>query len=506
MKLNAAANQQLIFITLLILVVVDRGISLYFFGFNYTDIDQTVMWNGALNYSKGLFHEPFFYGQNFNYMLEALISVPLLYFNVPVYIALPIATSFITLFPFVTLSYYFLKQKRIFAAYFLLCILLLLPVEFNFLTSLSRGWVQALLFVPLLYAPLFHLHNKKYYIQFVIGSSLCLTMNTSSILFILPLGVYYFLFNYKSKQLYISLLYAIPILALNYLAKYFYLIHPESIQHELVGINLSVDTFWGAIKQGGFYNYLFPFHESLGFIYFIIIFILLFVTVKLKLKKEFLSIFSLATLIFITLFIPKLQEFHAGTGIFFNSSRLYIILPLTLFIIGFFILNKTSIPKTSNLMLSILFVVTTSFFIYKNYTIQKKVEQSISSKFPIAKNSDLVSYSNELNQLVKNKDVDLIVHSTFNTYDYIFYSYTLNPITKSNAISICQDGDRRTWLYKKSSKAKKILLNGITVDTSKLNGITYELLPNNLVFIINNKNSVQELFEQIDVRFQIKSN
>ena len=66
----------LFFIVFLVTLVIDRVITLIRFGFIYTDIDQTVMWNGAYDYSRGIFHEPFFYGQAYNYMLESLLAVP----------------------------------------------------------------------------------------------------------------------------------------------------------------------------------------------------------------------------------------------------------------------------------------------------------------------------------------------------------------------------------------------------------------------------------------------
>jgi hypothetical protein len=65
------------------------------------------MWNSAVDYSNGIFLEPFFYGQPLNYMVEALLAAPMLSLNINLYMALPIATGIISLLPFISLSLFF---------------------------------------------------------------------------------------------------------------------------------------------------------------------------------------------------------------------------------------------------------------------------------------------------------------------------------------------------------------------------------------------------------------
>jgi hypothetical protein len=88
-----------IFSTLIALVILNR-IQIYLnVSLNYVDSDQPFMWAGAIDYSKGIFHEPRFYGQNYNSFFEGLVAVPFIWFGLPVYKALPIATQCIFLFP-----------------------------------------------------------------------------------------------------------------------------------------------------------------------------------------------------------------------------------------------------------------------------------------------------------------------------------------------------------------------------------------------------------------------
>ena len=72
----------------------------FWYNLEYIDTDQPYMWLGAVDFSQGLFYEPRYYGQSYNTFMEALFAVPLLWFTVPVYVAVPVATHIISAFPF----------------------------------------------------------------------------------------------------------------------------------------------------------------------------------------------------------------------------------------------------------------------------------------------------------------------------------------------------------------------------------------------------------------------
>ena len=69
---------QLVYIVIVSTIILYKLYILEKFGFKYTDSDQSIMWLGAKDYSNGIFHEPRFYGQDYNTMLESLFSVPFL--------------------------------------------------------------------------------------------------------------------------------------------------------------------------------------------------------------------------------------------------------------------------------------------------------------------------------------------------------------------------------------------------------------------------------------------
>jgi hypothetical protein len=78
-------KQTLLFSILVLGIIGLRYYVLVHFGFKYSDSDQAIMWNALRNYSEGEFHEPRFYGQAYNSMLEAFLAIPLYKMGVPCY-------------------------------------------------------------------------------------------------------------------------------------------------------------------------------------------------------------------------------------------------------------------------------------------------------------------------------------------------------------------------------------------------------------------------------------
>ncbi len=223
------SNYLLGFLLLVVLLILDRLYTLINFGFVYTDIDQVIMWNGATDYAQGIFHEPFFYGQPYNYMIEAFVASPLVKFGVPVYIALPLVTSFIAILPFVVLACFFYRKRAYFWSYLTLALLIALPLEHNLITTISRGFVQAHLFVPFLFIPFFNPTKKKYIGLLYIAAALCFVANPSSLVLICPLFLVVYSYHYKSVGFYLKSLWVVPILVVDFFAKNYYVHHPDRL-------------------------------------------------------------------------------------------------------------------------------------------------------------------------------------------------------------------------------------------------------------------------------------
>lgn len=495
----------LLFAFLLSLVLVDRILTLFAFGFEFTDIDQLVLWNGAIDYSQGIFHEPFFYGQSYNYMLESLLSVPLIWAGIPIYKALPIITTCITLFPFITFAILLFKRKNYFWSYLCLSLPLLLPLHYNFLTTISRGFVQAFVFIPLLLYPLIEPQTNRSSYLIYIASALCIVANQSAILIVFPVFLWVYMHHWKSKSFYLKSLVLIPFLTLDYLAHYFYKMHPERVLHGLSGIRILSDTFLASLKNLHHFDGIFPILPCLGILYPILFILLAIVAWRKSLKKQFITITSFTLLLLLTLAIPKVQEVYPSyAGIFFTPNRLYIYLPLILFIFSY-LLFRDSIRSKSLINCLILLCCITSSIKYMNI----KQAASIAIKettFPVAKNSDLIQRSNEI-KLVSNKyGVDLVIQPSNSGWNPILDSYAFYPITYEktdfrNTVSINIKGDRRLWLYTKVNKSKIILFNDIKVDEERLKQFDYKKINSKQILITNTDLTVSELLTELNLDF-----
>jgi hypothetical protein len=512
--INMRSINCVVFCLFIGLLLIDRSISLIHFGFVYTDIDQLILWNGAIDYSNGLFYEPFFYGQAYNYMLEAVIAVPLIRLNVPVFIALPIASSIIALLPFMVLGLVlFVKQKH-FWAYLSLAIPVLLPLQFNLLTMISRGFVQAHLFIPLLFIPLFFPQDKRSVTILFLASSLCFVANQSSILIALPIIVYVASFHFRSPTFYLKSLWLIPALLLDFLLKSFYKIHPERVLHTISGIRLDGSTFIKSIGNISLFEFLHPFNDYGGLVYLLVLLSLALVAWRKALKKELVFMISAICIILISLAIPKVHIAYPldGAGMFFSSSRFYQTLPLLVIISAYLIFRNNDLKRYSIYLL--LGVCLWSFFI-KNSEIQRKVDETIAgTSFPTARNQELLDRAERMKTLSSELDLDLIVYNELASsgWSNIFDCYALHPLTAGDTRtigglnSVCLRGDRRSWLYKDSEYCERILLVGFNVDDEAMKSFEFAIVDDNYLLINSSRLSTKSLFERLGYEFGPQGN
>ncbi|HML85928.1 MAG TPA: hypothetical protein PKE52_12295, partial [Bacteroidales bacterium] len=111
------------------------------FGLKFYDSDEAIMSCGAYDYSRGDFHTPGFYGQSYNPMFESLVAVPFLWMGLKAYIVLPFISSLLSLSPYIILTWLTYRRGLYATSLIILAIPFALPVEYDFITSLSRGWV-----------------------------------------------------------------------------------------------------------------------------------------------------------------------------------------------------------------------------------------------------------------------------------------------------------------------------------------------------------------------------
>jgi hypothetical protein len=501
-------KERILFLVILIcLLVIERILAVVCFGSTYTDADQIIMWNGAMDYSQGVFREPFFYGQAYNYMLESFLSIPFLWMGVPVTIAVTIITNVLALLPYVLLARLLYKRKQYFWAYLCLSMLLILPINYTLLTAIPRGFLQAHLFAPLLFFALLEPKNSKYIVLLYLGAALCLVSNQSSALLVIPIFLYVYSFNFKSPSFYLKSLLAVPILIIDQIAKLHYELHPEKVLHEIVGMKIDSSTFIQSLSNTKLFEELSPFITGWGVFYPISFILLGIIALFTKKKSVSIFMFSLIGFLLLTLAIPKTQEAYPlpNAGIFFASSRLYLFLPLLFLISLYLVFGKTEQTVRKVYALAIVVILCVN---YKFKTFEKAVEQTIlNTSFPVSKNDEIQNRAVEFNHQANSYHIDLIIHNTSNGWGYFFDAYSYHPILGHNkkqvnqTFSICGIGDRRTWLYNESNRSTNILLNGYNIDTTLLKNLDYFILAENKILIKNNQMKVNELMLKLGLAY-----
>ena len=502
----------LLFSLTLILLLIDRSLSLYFFNFNYGDVDQLVMWNGAVDYANGIFQEPYFYGQPYNYMLESFVSIPLLWVNVPIYKALPITTTLLGILPYILFAIFLLRKNHFFWSLCILAIAILLPIEFNFLTAISRGFVQAFLFLPLLFLPLLNPSNKKFIPLLFITTGLCIIANQSAILLLFPIVMYIASYHYKSIRFYLHILWILPFWILDSCSKYYYKLHPEKVLLEITGLKLDLPTFIDTLTNPNKLEYLLPFHFSNSYFYLISLTVLATIAYLKQSKHVVILIVSSIVLLLFTFAIPKVQAEYPlqNAGIFFTVSRFYLTLPILLFSALFLVFSKFAPRIRWNVCIVLL--CGASLF-YKFHHIEQTVKKTISnSSFPVFKNQDVVNHVRAIQRISNKHHIDLIVFALNPSWDWtnLHTAYAFNPILYSDKstinkplVSVNITGDRRTWLYQDAQRCKQILTVGIPFSDTTMNNVPSKRISENFVHFQNTYTTTQQLFTTLNTNFGI---
>ena len=95
----------------------------------YASDDLTVVWTAARDYAQGVFHEPFFYGQDYGVMLEALLAAPFVRLGADPIVAVPVVMAVLAMLPFWSFALFEYRRANLVAAIFIAAIPVLLPVE-----------------------------------------------------------------------------------------------------------------------------------------------------------------------------------------------------------------------------------------------------------------------------------------------------------------------------------------------------------------------------------------
>ena len=430
------------FVLLILIILISRVLIFFKVNLPFIDSDQPFMWAGVKDYSEGKFYEPRFYGQDYNTFLEALFAVPLYWLKIPVYYALPIATHFLSIFPFLfTAIYLFFKQRKE-NALVVLCVLLCLPWAYDVMSGIPRGFVSGLFFSSFFIISSLNPENLKWVFINSVLAIIGYFVNPNSILVSAPLLFYLFLTNVKKNNYYIvtgaALLSAIP---LYFIFNYFYKIHPDYV---VLGLEYNFTTvyFWDILTHlDRHFAHINFFIEERAF-FVLSVLALLGIILFRKNKKAFFAFLSFFGVILLSFFSAKTKD--GVVWPFYSFSRIFLGIPL-------FIAFATSfINLRSRSVIIFIVVLSLGFSAYKFSDFNRSLDyytkhiEKWNGVHLMSINSVFESLNFFKKKCEENKSEHFVISNTFWLCTYM--NYGGSAIMKDFPTTEESAAERRYWV------------------------------------------------------------
>ena len=452
-KKDFKTNSLLVFV--LILLCIYKVFTIVDFNLEYYDSDQFIMWLSARLFSQGEFYGPCFYGQDYNYMIEGFLAAPLLYFGMDVRMAVAWATQFLFSSVWIINALIIAKHKSLLSALLFLSIWMLLPLEYDLLTALPRGFVPAFACCSALMWTLIKPQHKTAFALNTVLSACACTINPTTAWISFPVLAYAWI---KSKTRYFILLPACVALitaGIWYMQHRYYSLHPDYIVHPQAG-GWSWDYFKMNIARLNLLIFLTgPMWPGLGILWFLLFLIFIWVY-----RRQQVVLWTL--LFTILLFALFLFHFKIGDGLyhwlFFSNSRFFIGLPLVLALYG-----SISDVFCKSLWAKLLITIAMVNMGFKIYCLKNQLESHFSSQqwfgVHVFKKNELEHAIAEIQKVIIAQNANGLVLSGNQWQDELF-AYAapavLNRFCETRLTSsFGGHAERRYWLKKKHNKIYK---------------------------------------------------
>lgn len=466
-------NDKRIYFVVLAFVIIDRIFLLTQFGFKFVGSDDMIFWQGAHDYMHGEFHTPYFYGQDYNFMLESVIAVPFLLLNIPYYQALPLSTTILSIFPFFIFSYTLYRRGYLSESLFFISLPLFLPIEYGILTTMTRGFISGLFFCGFLVFPLLNPTKKSSWIISATMISAAYIFNPNSLVFSFPVAVYMLLCNFKQLSFYlISVLSALPILLIEHFAKDYCDAHPNLMVHHALMLEYKTDLLFGSFKElDVYFSFFSPLIWFAGWLVLVAILLIGISLMKRDPKKAFSLILGVLFILF-TLGINKIHD-HIGTIIFLSSKRMYICIPL-LTGLAFFWQRKWIVVNNDHFKIAMMSTVICTVCIKLSIldsVIDRHTKEKNYGAISIRKVDDVRCECARIKDTLAVHPASLVMFVAswkyqLNSSVMEFYNYGCPLLEKDFPKTMMNIYERRDWVFLKESKAvaKNILFYNSDID------------------------------------------
>ena len=357
-----------LFYVLSAMVLVEKMLVFFFFSSQYTDSDQTLLWQVATDLSNGIFHGPCFYGQSYGPNIEPLLAVPFMKIGFPVYAALPLATLILSTTPFFLLAFYFKQKQSAQSALIPLMVCLMLPLEYSLLTSIPRGFVGGIFFVSLgLFCwKYFRTNLSLVFAGLFIGWGLYGNLNSALLLPLIIPSIQWTKKFILRAALFFGVGFVVGLLPF-YFNALFYTEHPELLIHVAPSVKLSWSSFVETIcRFNNYFDQVSPLFWRFGFISVLLLPVAIILLWKKNKRLEAWSIAFVLMAILGSLFMEKTKE--SGYSIFFSGGRFFLALPFVFIFLSLYFYaflstkNKLKFNRIALLLAVVSFGIKVSFF------------------------------------------------------------------------------------------------------------------------------------------------
>ncbi len=444
-KYLPAKVEQLFLGLAFLFLIADRLRILYKFSTRWIDDDQALLWFATTEMGQGFFREPRFYGQDYSSLFESFLALPFYWLNIPLNIALPVVTMCIAITPFLLYSFVLCKKRNFLAAGLVLLVPLFASFEYGMITSMPRGFMPGIFAAGISW---FLIYDKvtgwpnAFFFGFlaVIGMSL----NPNAGLISIPLIVFFLVRHFRTKNCLFSFCVGGGISGVIHLSSYlFYKINRDYKVHVPLSLEFSIRSFSRSMKNIEYsIGQVLPFSMSavLAFLMFGLFIAFLF---RNKKWPELFSSITFLCLVFLSFFIPKINDGYGG--VYQPLSRMYLGIPVFLAVCIFW---SSEYLKTKKSVTFLILLTAVCTFAVREKDLGSQVEKISNAKESQVQATKISTFEREcalIDKLATQEEVELIVFSRWR--HSVMLNYACGAVLRQKIKTIYPQFERRTWRF-----------------------------------------------------------
>lgn len=434
----------------------------------FTDLDQTLLWEGAMDMWSGNFYEPKFYGQTHIVLVESFMAVPLLMAGLSPDWALPLVTLVMGVFPFLLLAWLEYRRSGTRGALLVMIVPLLLTMHYDFLLGLPRGFVGGICCASLVLVPLYRYSERTLFIGTLCAAIGAVLTPNSVVLSVPVLAAIWWPRRKEFRPYVIVLIAVLPGLAWEAWSQYFYSTNSWFPVWPEMDMGWSIEQWLASLATLDLqFGHLMPLAWGMGWLVPVC-----FLAAGWAFRRSDPGLAWLAFVATLILIVSiGLNKTHDGfDNVFLSIARFYLAIPLLLAVLGARLLSRSTIA-VSVALIAMVFVVP-----YKMVNAKGEWEAQTmgAAGLPVMPVSVAVleNECNTLDSIAQQHDAELIITGYGPMQDQLSRCYGCRALTGSEFLMV-HHADRRTWVMQYISDQRyDHILYRVVYDSLALSEIT----------------------------------